>query len=90
MCGIVPRPKKDRESYYFVSLETVKMNYARQWIVLHVTESVIGRAEKLATKKRINEMVDGKMLFEWKPEDPILLQHNSEQVITQSNHITNE
>ena len=57
-----------------MSLKTGIIIHAGQWTVLHVTESVIVRVEKLAGNKAINEMSDGDMLFEWKPGYPILLQ----------------
>ena len=46
--GIALRPKKDRGSYYFISLETGRIIHARQWTVLHATELVIYRVEQLA------------------------------------------
>ena len=46
-----------------MSLDTEIIIHARQWTVLYVTESVIGRVEQLSTNKGINEMVDGEMLF---------------------------
>ena len=71
--GIVLRPKNYRGSYYFMSLKTGRRIHVRQWNVLHITESVICRVEKLAVGKGTNGIVDGDMLFEWKPRDPILL-----------------
>ena len=41
--GIALRPKNDRGSYYFMSLETGIRIHARQWTVLHSTELVIGK-----------------------------------------------
>ena len=40
------------------------LSHARQWTVLHITESVICRVEQLATDKEINEMLDGEMISE--------------------------
>ena len=57
-----------------MSLEIGRITNARQWNVLHVTESVICRVNKLATDEGINEMVDGDMLSEWNPGDLIMLQ----------------
>ena len=57
-----------------MSLDTGRRIHARQWNVLHINESVIGKVEQLAANEGINGMVDGKMLFEWNPGDPILLQ----------------
>ena len=39
--GIALRPKNDRGSYYFISLNTGRRIHVRQWTVLHTTESVI-------------------------------------------------
>ena len=88
--GIALRTKHDRVSYYFISLETGKSICARQGTVLNVTESVIYIVEQIAAKKGINEMVDGEMLFEWKPGDSIQFQPNYKEVIPPSNHSTNE
>ena len=73
-----------------MSLKTGRKIDTRKWIVLHVTESIIGKAEQLAADKGINEMVYGEMIFEWKPGDPILLQPYYEKFIPISNHATNE
>ena len=70
--GIEPRPKNYRGLYYFMSLKTGRRIHDRQWIVIHVTVSVIYRVEKLAADEGIN--VDGEILFEWDPGKPILLQ----------------
>ena len=37
-----------------MSLRIGRRIYAKQWTILHVTESVIGRVEKLAAKEGIN------------------------------------
>ena len=47
-------PKNYRGSYYFVSLKTGRRVHARQWNILHITESVIGMAEQLAPDEEIN------------------------------------
>ena len=39
--GIALRPKNDRGSYYFISLNAGRRIHVRQWTVLHTTESVI-------------------------------------------------
>ena len=44
-------------------LKTRRKIHVRKWTVLNVTESVIGRAEQLAIKEGINEMVYREMLF---------------------------
>ena len=65
----------------FISLETGGIIHVMQWTVLHITESVIIRVEQLDTDKGINEMLDGEMLFECNPGDPILLQPGYKEVI---------
>ena len=62
--GISLRPKNDRGSYYFMSLETGRRINARKWTVLHITESVIVRLEEFSANERINAMVYGEMIFE--------------------------
>ena len=47
--GIALRPKNDRGSYYFMSLDTGRRIHARQWTILQITESVIGKVYQLAT-----------------------------------------
>ena len=79
--GIVLIPKNNRGRFYFYVTKTGIRIHARKWTVLHDTESVIDRVEKLASDKGINEMVNGDMLFEWNPGYPILLQPNYEEVI---------
>ena len=44
-----------RGSYYFMPLKTERIIHARQWTVLHVTESVIDRVEKIADSKDIDK-----------------------------------
>ena len=46
--GIIIKPKNARGSCYFMSLKTGRIIHVRQWNVLHVTGSVIGRVEQLA------------------------------------------
>ena len=55
-----------------MSLKSGRRIHARKFTVLHVTKSVIDRIEQLAADKGINEMVDGEMLFERYPWEPIL------------------
>ena len=87
--GIITiRSKNDRGSYYFMSLETGRIIHARQWTVLYVIESMIDRVEQLASDEGINEIVDGDMLFEWNPGEPILLQPYYKEVVPPSNHTT--
>ena len=50
-----------------MSINTGRIIHARKWTVLHVTESVMVRVEKLSSDEGINEMVDGEILFEWNP-----------------------
>ena len=38
MNGIEIRPKDDRGSYHFISLEKGRIIHSRQWTVLHITE----------------------------------------------------
>ena len=45
--GIALRPKNDRGSYYFMSLDTGRRIHARQWTILHITKSVIWRVYQL-------------------------------------------
>ena len=80
--GIALRPKNDRGSYYFMSLEIGRRIHAWQWTVLHVTESVIGRVDQLSANEGINVMVDGEMLFGCNPGYPELLQPNYKEVIS--------
>ena len=47
-----------------MSLKTGISVHARQWTVLNVTKLVIGRVYLLAADEGIDEMVDGKILFE--------------------------
>ena len=77
--------ENDRGSYYFMSLEQGIVIHARKWTLLHLTESIIGRAEKIDAGEGINEIVDEDMLFEWKPGDPIMLQPNYKEAILPSN-----
>ena len=56
--GIALIPINDRGSYFLMSLETGRRIYVRQWTVLRITESVMGRVDKLDTKEGINKMVD--------------------------------
>ena len=81
MGGIVLIPKNNRGRFYFYVTKTGIRIHARKWTVLHDTESVIDRVEKLASDKGINEMVDEEMLFEWNPGDPVLFQHYEKEVI---------
>ena len=67
MGGIKLISKNERGSYYFMSIDTGRIIHVRQWTVLHITESVIGMVEQLSADMGINEMLDGEMLFEWKP-----------------------
>ena len=73
-----------------MSLKTVIRIHARQWTVLNVTELIIYRVEKLADDKGISEMVDGEMLFEWDPREPILLLPDYEEVAPPLYHTVNE
>ena len=57
-----------------MSINKGRIIHARQWNILHVTESVTSRVYQLAANERINEMVDGEIIFEWNTRDPILLQ----------------
>ena len=90
MGGISLITKNDRGSYYFMLLETGIIIHARQWTVLHATESVIGRVNQLAADEGINKIVDEDILFQWNPGDPIILQPNYEEVISPLNHTINE
>ena len=90
MGGISLINKNDRGSYYFMLLETGIIIHARQWTVLHATESVIGRVNQLAADEGINKIVDEDILFQWNPGDPIILQPNYEEVISPLNHTINE
>ena len=56
-----------------MSIDTGRIIHARKLTVLHVIESVIGRVKKLSADEGINEMVDGEILFEWNPGEPIIL-----------------
>ena len=47
-----------------MSLKTGISVHARQWTVLNITKLVIGTAYSLAADEGIDEMVDGKILFE--------------------------
>ena len=84
------RSKNDRRSYFLMSLKTGRRVHARQWIVLHITESVTDSLAQFSANEGINDMVGREMLFEWKPGDPILLQPNYEEMIPPSNHTANE
>ena len=61
--GITIRPENNRGLYYFMSLEKGIIVNVRQWNVIHVTESVMGRVKQLSVNEVINERVDGYILF---------------------------
>ena len=73
-----------------MSLKIGRIFHGRQWNVLQFTESVIGRVEKLSSNEGINKMVDGEIIFEWKPGDPKLSQSDYKELIPPINHTTND
>ena len=64
--------------------------HARQWTVLNFTYLIIDRLQKIAADKGIGEMVDGEMLFEWDPGEPILLQTDYQEVAPPLHHTVNK
>ena len=73
-----------------MSLKIGRRINVRQWNVLHVTELVIKLVEQISADEDINDMVDGEILFEWEPGEPILLQPDYEEVTPSLNHAVNE
>ena len=86
----MPGPKNNRGIYYFISLKTGIRIHSRHWVILHVTKLVIGRKSQFADDEGINEMVDGEMLFELDPGEPIFLQSNYEEATLPLNFSLNE
>ena len=63
-----------------MSLKTGILVHARQWTVLNITKLVIGTVYLLAADEGIDEMVDGEILFEWGPVEPIFIRTDYEEV----------
>ena len=70
--AIALRPRNNRGSYYFMSLESKRKLHATQWTELPVTDAVKARVEALAIEDDVEEMKDGELNFEWAPGQPII------------------
>ena len=65
-----------------MSLRTGKQIHAKQWTELPVTDEVVQRVEELADAAQIPEMVNGELLFEWAPGNPIVQDDTSDITTT--------
>lgn len=70
--AIALRPKDNSGSYYFMSLETGKRVHSNNWVELSITDNVIARAKALAAHDGMDDLIDGELIFEWNPSEPIL------------------
>ncbi len=70
--AIALRPHNNKGSYYFMSLKTGRLIRSDQWRELPIDEWVIDRVHELAEAEGAQELVDGELLFEWEPGNPVL------------------
>jgi Cobalamin biosynthesis protein CobT (nicotinate-mononucleotide:5, 6-dimethylbenzimidazole phosphoribosyltransferase) len=69
--AIVLDPTGLNRKYRFMSLESGKRVSGRIVQILPVTDEVVERVDEIGTQQRQSRIRDGRLLFEWRPGQPI-------------------